>query len=77
MAGRRDTKTYRLQIIIRDSLGNRIDEIAKELGVSRSAFCALVLGYAVKSYDMAIDIAANFLKDPDARAQMEELFSKK
>ena len=71
MAGRHDTKTYRLQIMIRDDLGHRIDEIAKEMGISRSAFCAFVLGYSVRAYDEAQRLALTMITDPE----LKKLFS--
>ena len=75
--GKREIDSTRLQIIIRSDLADRIDEIAEEVGVSRSALCATILGYGVHGYDMALEIFAGALSDPEVKRRILGVESKK
>lgn len=46
----------RLQINVSDDLVPKIDEYAKQIGVSRSALCAMFIGQGIMSYDKSNDV---------------------
>lgn len=75
--GKREIDSARLQIILRRDLAERIDEIAEEVGISRSALCATILGYGVHGYDMALEIFAGALSDPEVKRRILGVESKK
>jgi hypothetical protein len=43
----------KLQVLVSDEMAQRIDKHAKEIGVTRSAFCAMLIGQGVSSYEQA------------------------
>ena len=45
----------KLQMNISDDLAERIDRIAKLMGVSRSALCAVLIGQWIMTYDMGLE----------------------
>lgn len=45
----------RLQINVSDNLAKKIENYAKEFGVSKSAFCSMMLGQSVMGLDGAKD----------------------
>lgn len=49
----------KLQINVSDSICEKIDAMANELGVSRSAFCSMILG----QYMLGIDKAYQTIKE--------------
>lgn len=46
----------KLQIMVSDELCEKVDKYAKEIGVSRSALCAMFIGQGVRGYDQASEI---------------------
>ena len=49
----------KLQINVSDSMAQKIDAMAAELGVTRSAFCSMILG----QYMLGVDKAYQTIKD--------------
>ena len=49
----------RVQVNLSDEMVGKIDEFAKKVGVSRSAFCSMLIGQGCLSYEKAFDIANN------------------
>lgn len=47
----------RIQVNVADDLVKRIDEIAKSMGVSRSALCSIWLSQALASFEKELDSA--------------------
>ena len=45
----------RIQVNLSDEIISRLDKQAKDIGISRSAYCAVILGQAVAGYDMAVN----------------------
>ena len=41
----------KLQVMVSDDFVERLDKCAKELGVSRSAFCAMLLASALRDWE--------------------------
>lgn len=46
----------RLQINVADEMVTRIDDIAGQMGVSRSALCSVAIGQYIMSLDKTMDI---------------------
>lgn len=46
----------KLQVLVSDDLCKKIDKYAKEIGISRSSFCAMLIGQGVMSFDKANEI---------------------
>lgn len=49
----------RLQVNISEEMMDRIDMYAKKLGVTRSAFCAVILGQGLAGYDATFGMVAD------------------
>lgn len=49
----------RLQVNISDEMMSRIDMYASKLGVTRSAFCAVVLGQGLAGYDATFGMVSD------------------
>ncbi len=47
-----------LQVNVSDDMKDRIDRVAKEIGLSRSALCAYFIGQSVSSYEKTYSILA-------------------
>ena len=46
----------KVQINLNDDLVKKIDDFAKQIGMTRSALCATWIGYGVLGIDKAMDI---------------------
>lgn len=46
----------RLQVNVADEMVTRIDDIASQMGVSRSALCSVAIGQYIMSLDKTMDI---------------------
>lgn len=46
----------RIQINVAEDMVTRIDEVASQMGVSRSALCSVAIGQYIMSMDKTIDI---------------------
>lgn len=46
----------RVQVNISDEMVNRLDVIAKQMGVSRSALCSMLIGQGVMTYESSMQI---------------------
>lgn len=46
----------KLQVLVSDDLCKKIDKYAKEIGISRSSFCAMLIGQGVLGFDKANEI---------------------
>lgn len=53
----------KVQVNLSDELVARIDDYAKQMGVSRSALCGVWIGQAVISLDNALDVSKNAFKE--------------
>ena len=53
----------KVQVNLSDEMVSRIDFYAKKMGVSRSAFCSVVIGQAVFGYDTAYNSLSDYLSD--------------
>lgn len=64
----------KLQVLVSDELCKKIDTYANEIGISRSAFCAMLLGQGVRGFDKASEIIEDLkdtiLEDPELLAKM-------
>lgn len=59
----KEVDVVKVQVNLSDELVARVDEYAKQMGVSRSALCGVWIGQAVISLDNALDISKNVFKD--------------
>ena len=46
----------RVQINLSDSMVKRVDVLADDMGVSRSAFCSFVIGQYVQNYEKSVEV---------------------
>lgn len=58
-----DKPKTKIQVFIADDLLNKIDCYADKMGVSRSAFCAVMLGQTVMSLDNAVTLSNKLALD--------------
>ena len=49
------SNTTRIQVNLSNELTAKADEYSAKMGVSRSAFCAMLIGQGLMSYDKAFD----------------------
>ena len=49
----------RIQVNLSDELTDKLDSLSRSLGISRSAFCAMLIGQGVVSYQRAYDMLDN------------------
>lgn len=59
----------KLQVLVSDEMASRIDKRAKEIGVSRSAFCAMLIGQGLNGFDKAEDIISSLKEELKAEAE--------
>lgn len=52
----------RCQINLSDEMVEKVDFYAKKIGVSRSAFCSMLIGQGVMAYDKSMDVITTFGK---------------
>lgn len=45
----------RIQVNLSEKMVKRVDALAEDMGVSRSAFCSLVIGQYVMNYEKSVD----------------------
>ena len=45
----------RVQVNLSDEMVGRVDEYAKQMGVSRSALCSMLVGQGIMGYDKCMD----------------------
>lgn len=62
----------RVQVNLGDSLVKKVDEYAKEMGVTRSSFCAMIIGQTVMSYDKAFEMLGNAVNNTIKEAKTDE-----
>lgn len=53
----------KIQVFIADDLLAKIDDYADKMGVSRSAFCAVMLGQTVMGLDNAVTLSNQLVTD--------------
>lgn len=58
----------RVQVNLSDKMVERIDKIAEEMGLSRSATCNMFIGQGVNSYEKANSIMADVPKEAIVKA---------
>ena len=46
----------RVQVNLSDNMVKRVDVLAEDMGVSRSAFCSFVIGQYVQNYEKSVDV---------------------
>lgn len=46
----------RIQVNLSDNMVKRVDSLAEDMGVSRSAFCSLIIGQYVMNYEKSVDV---------------------
>ena len=46
----------RIQVNLSDNMVKRVDALAEDMGVSRSAFCSLIIGQYVMNYEKSVDV---------------------
>lgn len=49
-------KTMKVQVLMSDELVKRIDTIANAYGVSRSSYCAMLIGQGILATERSLDI---------------------
>jgi len=59
----------KLQVNVADSFCERIDKYASDLGISRSAFCAMLIGQGVRAYDASYNLLDEVGKLAKARVE--------
>lgn len=55
--------TTRITIALNEDLVNKIDEMAKSIGCSRSSLCAVWLGQTVYGYDKLFEQTNNAIRE--------------
>lgn len=55
--------TVRVQVNLSSELTEKVDDLARKMGVSRSAYCAMLIGNSLDSYDKAYDIIKSMKGD--------------
>lgn len=55
----------RVQVNLEDGMVKRVDTIAKEYGVSRSALCSVFIGQMVNNTEKGFDMAKSILDNTD------------
>lgn len=61
----------RIQVNVSDEMVEKVDAIAKDMGMSRSALCTYYIGLGVYGMSKAVDVASQF-----ARTTIEKLDTK-
>jgi metal-responsive CopG/Arc/MetJ family transcriptional regulator len=52
-----------VQVNLSSELTEKVDDLARKMGVSRSAYCAMLIGNSLDSYDKAYDIIKSMKGD--------------
>lgn len=64
----------KLQVLVSDEMCEKIDTYAKEIGVSRSAFCAMLIGQGVRGFDKSTeilqDLKEKLISEPELLAKI-------
>lgn len=58
-----DKPKTKIQVFIAEDLLAKIDDYADKMGVSRSAFCAVMLGQTVMGLDNAVTLSNQLVTD--------------
>ena len=58
----------RVQVNLSEKMVERVDRIAEDMGLSRSAVCNMLIGQGVNSYEKANNIIANLPQDAIVKA---------
>lgn len=53
----------RIQVSVSDEMVSKIDALAKQLGVSRSAFCSVLIGQSVMNFENSMKIITDKLSN--------------
>lgn len=48
----------RVQVNLSDEMVKNVDKYAKQMGVSRSALCSILIGQGIMSYNKAMDVVS-------------------
>ncbi|HHX62345.1 MAG TPA: hypothetical protein GX707_16780 [Epulopiscium sp.] len=54
-------KKVTLQVVVSQNLADRIDYYANYMGMSRSGFCASIIGQGILGYDKVGNILENYI----------------
>lgn len=46
----------RIQVNLSEDMNKKVEDYAKQFGVSKSSFCSMLIGQGVMSYDKSLDI---------------------
>lgn len=46
----------RIQVNLSDNMVKKVDALAEDMGISRSAFCSFIIGQYVINYDKSVDV---------------------
>lgn len=58
----------RVQVNLSEKMVERVDRIAEDMGLSRSAVCNMLIGQGVNSYEKANNIIANLPQEAIVKA---------
>lgn len=58
----------RVQVNLSEKMVERVDRIAEDMGLSRSAVCNMLIGQGVSSYEKANNIIANLPQEAIVKA---------
>lgn len=53
----------RIQVNLSDNMVKRVDAMAEDMGVSRSALCSTIIGNYIMNYQKSVDILEKFGKE--------------
>lgn len=62
----------RIQVSVSDSMVERLDKIAEEMGISRSALCSTFIGQAVLAHEKSYSMIQDTLNAMGAAALKEK-----
>lgn len=62
----------RLQVNVSDSMCEKIDFYAKQMGVSRSALCSIMIGQGILGYDKSMEMFNDLSKNIASRIEVKE-----
>ncbi len=72
-------KKVKLQVVVSEELASKVDSLARECGMSRSAFCTVLIADGIRSRQTSSDFfkalpesVAKFLSNPDALKALKE-----
>lgn len=65
-----NTAKTRLQIFVSPEMLNKIDDYCSKMGVSRSAFCCMMIAQGTMAYDTAIYEASRLIDEKIKKGEM-------